>query len=241
MPSFILNLHGIGNTEREYEPGEGPYWLSRDELAQVLDIVQAISSSVNIALTVDDGNSSDYEIVAPELRKRGLVATFFVLAGKLDQPGYLRRSQVRDMAADGFEIGSHGLHHVRWAATEDVALGIEVGRSKEILESITGRPVLAAAAPFGSYDRRVLRALARSGYQRVFSSDGAPRLTAAWPTPRQTLRSGVDLTALARQIGRLALHERVRSELRILAKSWLPPPMAQLLGRSIGQRPHKKN
>jgi peptidoglycan/xylan/chitin deacetylase (PgdA/CDA1 family) len=223
MSRFILNLHGVGEAVRPYEPGEQPYWLSRSELTRVLDLVQGMSDCLDIALTVDDGNRSDYEIIAPELQKRGLVATFFVLAGKLDQPGYLRRSEVRDMAAGGFEIGSHGLHHVDWACCDDLCLAREVGNSKELIEGVTGRPVTAAAAPFGSYDRRVLRALARCGYRQVFSSDGRPRLTAGWPTPRQTLRTGVDIDALSRVMRGQALYDRARSELRILAKSWLPP------------------
>jgi peptidoglycan/xylan/chitin deacetylase (PgdA/CDA1 family) len=218
---FILNFHGIGDASRPYEPGERPYWLSRDELVLVLDLVQAELDAADIVLTVDDGNSSDHEILAPELRRRGMAATFFVLAGKLDQPGYLRRSQVRDLAEGGFEIGSHGLHHIDWVSSDDGSLASEVGESKQIIEAVTGRPVTAAAAPFGLYDRRVLRALAKSGYRQVFSSDGGPRLTAAWPTPRHTLRSGVAIEALARQIGRRSLHHRARTELRVLVKSSL--------------------
>lgn len=221
--SFFINLHGIGEAPRPYERGEKPYWLRRDELERVLDLVQAKSSSADIALTVDDGNSSDYEVLAPTLRERGMMATFFVLAGKLDQPGYLRRSQVRELAVDGFEIGSHGLHHVDWAGSGDGALAREVGDSKQIIEAVTGCPVTAASAPFGQYDRRVLRALANFGYRRVFSSDGGPRLTVAWPTPRRTLRTGVDIEALGRQIDGHSMHHRLRSELRLQVKASLPP------------------
>ena len=214
----ILNFHGIGEPARPYEPGERPYWLGRDELERVLDLVQNVA---DIALTVDDGNSSDYEILAPELRKRRLTATFFVLAAKLDQAGYLRRSQVRELAQGGFEIGSHGLHHVDWVSSDDASLAREVAESKQIIEAVTGRPVTAAAAPFGLYDRRVLRALAKAGYRRVFSSDGGPRLTAAWPTPRHTLQSGLDINALDRHVGRRSLYDRARTEFRVLAKSLL--------------------
>jgi hypothetical protein len=94
--------------------------------------------------------------------------------------------------------------------------------SKKILESVTGYPITQAAVPFGCYDRRVLRALSKCGYRDVFSSDGGPRLTGGWPTPRQTLRSGLDIAALAARIRGQAMHNRARSEVRILAKSWLP-------------------
>jgi peptidoglycan/xylan/chitin deacetylase (PgdA/CDA1 family) len=219
---FVLNFHGIGDASRPYEPGEQPYWLSRRELTDVLDLVLDLEGAPGVALTVDDGNSSDYAVLAPELQKRGLTATFFVLAGKLDRPGYLKRSEVRELALGGFEIGSHGMRHIDWARCDDASLVCELGRSKEILESVIGKPVTAAAVPFGSYDRRVLNSLARAGYRKIFSSDGGPRLTGGWPTPRQTLQTGVDVRALADQIGSRALGVRARSELRVLAKSWLP-------------------
>jgi peptidoglycan/xylan/chitin deacetylase (PgdA/CDA1 family) len=236
MATFILNLHGVGIATRAYEPGEQLYWLSRDELRRVLDLVQVASMSHDVALTVDDGNASDYEIIAPELQRRGLSATFFVLAGKLSRPGYLRSSEIRSLAADGFGIGSHGLQHVDWARCDDVLLDDEVVSSKAILEAITGYPVTQAAAPFGSYDRRVLRALAKCGYRDVFCSDGGPRLTGGWPTPRQTLRGGLDIAALAGRIRGHALHHRARSELRILAKSWLPGSALHPF-RAIGRSP----
>lgn len=215
---FILNLHGVGEAPRPYEKGEKPYWISYQELQAILNFVQT-NCSGGILLTVDDGNSSDYEILAPELQRRSMGAIFFVLAGRLDESGYLRRSQLRELAQRGFEIGSHGLYHVDWVNADDLSLAYEVEGSKRILEDVTGGPVTAASVPFGLYDRRVLRALREAGYRRVFSSDGGPRLTTAWPTPRRTLRSGFDVEAVARQIGRRSLHHRVCTELRVVVKS----------------------
>ncbi len=227
MSSVVLNFHGIGLASRPYEPGEQPYWLSRSELTNVLNVVRAMADAIDIELTVDDGNSSDYAVLAPELQKRGLTATFFVLAEKLDRPGYLKRSEVLELTRNGFAIGSHGLQHVDWALCDSAALAREAGQSKEIIEGVTGRPVLAAAAPFGSYDRRVLRALAKAGYRKVYSSDGWPRLSSCWPTPRRTLRTGIDVGVLTNEIGGLALHHRAFSEVRALAKSWLPMKAAR--------------
>lgn len=232
---FVLNFHGIGDANRQYEPGEQSYWLSRRELVDVLDLVSGLDGTPVVALTVDDGNSSDYAVLAPELQKRGLTATFFVLAGKLDRPGYLNKSEVRELAQGGFEIGCHGMRHTDWARCDDAALECELGQSKKILENVTGTPVTAAAVPFGSYDRRVLRALDRAGYRRIFSSDGGRRLSGAWPTPRLTLQTGVDVRVLADQIKNRALRDRVRSELRVLARSWLPPRAVSLL-RGVRQR-----
>lgn len=226
---FIINLHGIGEAVRPYELGEKPYWIGRDELKRALDFVQSRRDSADIGLTVDDGNSSDFEIVAPELRKRGVNATFFVLAERLDQNGYLRRSQVRELAGEGFEVGSHGLNHVAWTGVDDRTLEREVRDSKAIIEGIIGRPVTSASTPFGLYDRRVLRCLRRSGYRDVFSSDGTPRLTSAWPTPRQSLRSGFDIEALTNRAARQSFSSLVGKEVKIRVKCLLPRARAKYL------------
>ena len=76
--SLILNFHGIGGASREFEQGEQPYWLEVDAFTKILDVVAQAPSQVMI--TFDDGNASDVLIAAPELRKRGLKAHFFVLA-----------------------------------------------------------------------------------------------------------------------------------------------------------------
>jgi peptidoglycan/xylan/chitin deacetylase (PgdA/CDA1 family) len=231
----ILNFHGIGEPGRAYEPGERRYWLSRAEFTRILDLVSAMPKSIDVRLSVDDGNRSDFEIIAPELKRRGLTATFFILAGKLDKPGYLQRSHVTDLARSGFEIGSHGLDHVDWAAADHASLQCEISKSKQIIESLIGRPVTAAAAPFGSYDCRVLRMLAHHGYCEVYSSDGGPRLTTAWPTPRQSLVTGLDIETLRRRVASYTWRECVSTELRVLAKSLLPHSLLDA-GRMIKER-----
>ena len=40
-----------------------------------------------VRISFDDGNASDIELALPRLEERGLRATFFVLAGRLDEPG----------------------------------------------------------------------------------------------------------------------------------------------------------
>jgi peptidoglycan/xylan/chitin deacetylase (PgdA/CDA1 family) len=217
---FVINFHGIGNPPRAYEPGEESYWIDRVHFKNILDFVAQRPLGAGVRLTFDDGNSSDYAIAAPELMRRGLGARFFVLAGKFGQEGYLSRAEVRDLAAQGFEVGSHGLDHVAWTNASDAALVREIKDSKAILEDVTGCPVRSAAVPFGIYDRRVLRELSRHGYQNVFSSDGGPRLTAMVPTPRYSLQRRVVLTSLASLIETSAsFSRRARTEARAVIKA----------------------
>jgi peptidoglycan/xylan/chitin deacetylase (PgdA/CDA1 family) len=219
---FIVNIHGVGKIPRAYDSGEEPYWIDNVDLESILDFVERHPRPNSIGLSFDDGNRSDHAIAAPALRRRGLRARFFVLAGKLDQDGYLSRGQLRELSEEGFEIGSHGYEHVDWTKANDGILTRELRDSKAIIEDTTGRAVTSAAIPFGIYDRHVLRALRHFGYREIFSSDGGPRLTSAWPTPRYSLRRGVELGALADRIETgAAFLSRAQTEARLRIKASL--------------------
>lgn len=217
--SFVLNFHGIGTVKRPFEDGEEPYWVDAEMFSASLDIAQA--STVPVEITFDDGNDSDYLVAIPELRKRRLGATFLVLAGKLDRPGYLTSDQVREIDADpAFVIGSHGMDHQPWPLLDDDELLRETACSQDILQDLCNRRIEAAGLPFGRYDRRVMRRLAQQGYTTVYSSDGSPRLGSGAPIPRFSIRKDTDLSELASRIAASrALASRLRRELTSRLKS----------------------
>ena len=83
-----------------------------------------------VVLTFDDGNKSDYSFVAPLLKKYGFSATFFVTEGLgyRDNPEFYTSWQdVRQLHADGFEIGNHTRYHksVRNQKKEDFLADLE--------------------------------------------------------------------------------------------------------------------
>ncbi len=217
--TFLLNFHGIGEAARPYESGEKPYWIDTDRFAAILDSVQASDQPVGI--TFDDGNASDYMIAAPALRERGCKAMFFVLAGKLDEPGYLTTQQVRELDADPlFTIGSHGMLHLPWPDCSVEELEQEVGSAQTILSQICDRPIAEVGLPFGRYDGRVLRKLRACGFSAIYSSDGCERLTARDPIPRFSVRSDTPIASLEAMIFQEAsFTQRAKCELRALIKS----------------------
>jgi peptidoglycan/xylan/chitin deacetylase (PgdA/CDA1 family) len=124
-----------------------------------------------LAITFDDGHRSDYEIAAPELRRRGLTAAFFITASFLGRPGYLRREQLHELREWSFEIGSHGLTHKRLTEVGPAELWREVLDSKRRLEDLIGAEVGSFAVPSGSYNDAVLQAVWAAGYRRIMTSD----------------------------------------------------------------------
>src|SRR6478609_7258795 len=112
--SRVLNLcfHGIGvPAGRALEPHEDSFWVGTDAFDEMLDL---IARSPWVRITFDDGNASDAQIALPALLRRGLRASFFVIAGRCDEPGSLSRADVRELARSGMTVGSHGLRHRNW-------------------------------------------------------------------------------------------------------------------------------
>lgn len=184
----VINLcfHGIGEPGRQLEPDEDLYWV---EPAQFDEFLAVIREDRRIRLSFDDGNASDVAHALPSLLSHGLQGTFFVVAGRLDQPGSLSRAQVRELVRAGMSVGSHGLEHRPWRTVSDTDLEAELSQAAEIIGATVGQSIREVSCPFGSYDRRVLTAIRRHGFDRVYTSDGgAAARPDAWLQSRYTIR-----------------------------------------------------
>src|SRR3954467_14869323 len=70
----------------------------------------AFADRTVVSLTFDDG-WDDQMLARPILAAHGMKATFFIISGKVDQPGRLTLTQIRALAGDGHEIGGHTVSH----------------------------------------------------------------------------------------------------------------------------------
>jgi peptidoglycan/xylan/chitin deacetylase (PgdA/CDA1 family) len=182
-----VTFHGIGEPASEITAAEQRVWLDEAEFGAVLD---RIATREGVRITFDDGNLSDVRVGLPALRQRCLAATFFLVAGRLGEPGFLDEDDVRELSRAGMRIGCHGMRHRAWRRLSEADLHEELVVARERLEQAAGVPVSEAACPFGAYDRRVLGALRRYGYQRVFTSDGGTARANRWIQPRTSLGPG---------------------------------------------------
>jgi peptidoglycan/xylan/chitin deacetylase (PgdA/CDA1 family) len=197
--SLILTFHGIGPTVRQLDPGEDQVWLSCDAFKRILD---AVAGQPRVEITFDDGNASDLEHAVPALRERGLRATFFVLAGRLDEPGALGPADLRQMVREGMEIGSHGMGHSPWRRLDEREASEEIVLPKARLEALVGKPITQAACPFGAYDRRTLALARAAGFEALFTSDGGVARRGQWLRTRNTIHVD-DSPATVRQLLRM--------------------------------------
>jgi N-acetylglucosaminyl-diphospho-decaprenol L-rhamnosyltransferase len=183
-----LTVHGIGPTVRALDPGEDGTWVSVEQFEQVID---SVVGRPDVRLTFDDGNASDIEIALPRLVERGLIAEFFVLAGRLGEAGRLTADQVGELIEAGMLVGSHGWAHRDWRRIAAEQATKEIHDAPRVLAELTGRRVSRVAVPFGSYDRHVLARLRRAGMTRAYTSDGGRCRPDAWLQPRNSLHHGI--------------------------------------------------
>jgi peptidoglycan/xylan/chitin deacetylase (PgdA/CDA1 family) len=141
-----------------------------------------------LAITFDDGYLDNATIAAPELKRRGLPACFFVATdfiGTRRVPWWdaewriasewMDWSNVRSLHADGFEIGGHTLTHADLGTVSGEAARREIGGCRERLERELNAPVRYFSYPYGrkhqiTEDNRAL--VREAGFECCMSAYG---------------------------------------------------------------------
>ncbi len=172
-------------------------------------------SSNEFAITFDDGYSSVYKYAVPEICRRKITATVFVVAGAIGrinewdykigdrQESIMSAQQVREISDIGLEIGSHTLTHPHLTSLDDQALNRELIDSKHKLEDIIGKEVIGFSYPYGDYDERVIAATAAAGYKYAVSTKlGTTARANVYEIPRVNVRWSAVGQLLMRKIAR---------------------------------------
>ena len=188
--SWILTLHGIRRDRIPDEQRPKNRWIDLELFTGLLDRIIE-DPKHRMELSFDDGNLSDYELAFPELSKRGLSATFFILAGQIGKPGYVGPAEIKAMREGGMRIGSHGMNHVSWRGLSRAAAKQEFEQSRSILEDLLQEEVLEAACPCGLYNQRTLRQLRSAGFQTVYCSNRGPTRTTDFLQARNTVHASM--------------------------------------------------
>jgi peptidoglycan/xylan/chitin deacetylase (PgdA/CDA1 family) len=185
--------------------------------------------AVAFTFSSDDARADNLEW-AETFRVRGLRYTLFVVTTWLGRSGYLTPGDLRRLHAEGFEIGSHSLHHPRLTELGDAELEAEVRGSKEFLESLLGGAYRCRsfAYPYHAHDRRVMEAVARhylAARDGGLSPEGHPDFSegiARWDSV--SLYEVPLLVTVGRLTGRNG-HDQDRT--RAVLREWLPGWKAQ--------------
>jgi peptidoglycan/xylan/chitin deacetylase (PgdA/CDA1 family) len=139
----------------------------------------------SLVVSFDDAFSSVLERGLPVLRRLGVPATLFVPTDFAAEAAPMTWStlarwlgteherelrcmswqEVRQVAAEGWEVGSHTCSHPKLTALGPQAARAELLRSRQVCEEQLQRACPTLAYPFGLYDEGILRLSAEAGYE----------------------------------------------------------------------------
>lgn len=156
-----------------------------------------------VALTFDDGYLDFWTTALPILSAHGFVATSYVIAGFIGQPGYMNGDQVTALSQLGIEIGSHTWDHVDLTTVPGDRLHSELANSRKRLEQLTqGEPVVDFCYPAGRFNQDVIAAVRGAGYLSATTTMPGGRLTLndALTWPRVRVSGGETLSQFERSV-----------------------------------------
>src|SRR3954470_4250228 len=96
-----------------------------------------------ISLTFDDGGASQYTYGNPLMQKYGMLGTYYMISGELNDTaaGYMTTAQMKALDTAGNEIGSHTVPHPDLTTLSITKLVAELTNSQTTLQNAIGKPV----------------------------------------------------------------------------------------------------
>lgn len=117
-----------------------------------------------IVITFDDGDISVYTNAFPLMQKYGFTGAVYIVGNYMNTDGYMSAAQIQELAAAGWEVGSHSRSHRDLTGLEPAVQRVEIVTAREQLEESLGVPVLTFAYPFGSSNNAVADYVHFAGY-----------------------------------------------------------------------------
>ena len=132
-----------------------------------------VSSGTQITFSFDDGYKNVYGLGMPILAPKNIPGVIYPITGALERGGdwVMNWNQIRELQdAYGWEIGSHGVNHLKLSTLSPDEINNELQISKQALES-RGIKVKSFATPYGDHNNEVLSLTARH-YQSYRTVEG---------------------------------------------------------------------
>jgi peptidoglycan/xylan/chitin deacetylase (PgdA/CDA1 family) len=151
-----------------------------------------------ILITFDDGDKDVYEYAYPVMHEFGFVGSFYIVSSRIGAEGYVGVDQLKEMAANGWEIGSHTESHLDLTSNHDLARE-EMLQSRLDIQDEISVTVTSLAYPYGLVDEFIATKAQEYGY---FTGMGLGILTEhTWGTlyylNRREVHGDMDLAAFA--------------------------------------------
>ncbi len=130
-----------------------------------------------VIITFDDAYESVYQQAFPILNAVGFRAIVYVISNFIGRENswdmnlggicfrHMTAQQLRELSEKGWEIGSHTCTHRALTRLKNAELNIELKDSLNRLTTVSNRPVISIAYPFGMQNERVHLTANSAGYK----------------------------------------------------------------------------
>jgi peptidoglycan/xylan/chitin deacetylase (PgdA/CDA1 family) len=201
QPDLIVDPANFAAELKALHDG-GYHAISQSQLFQALYDGKPLPPKP-VLISVDDGYVDDVRTILPDLERWHMVATFFVITGRMTEPGFLDASQIRELDRAGMDVGDHTAHHVDLPLLTPSQLQAETAGSRKTLEAVLGHPVYFFAYPFGRFDARVVQAVRAAGFTMAYTTEAGTTESTASPLtmPRIHVGRGEDPSGLVSILG----------------------------------------
>ena len=124
-----------------------------------------------VMITFDDTDLDQFTVAAPELRKYGFKAVYFIMTvsiGKMGRFKYMNSQQIKQLSDEGNVIGSHTYDHKNVKKYQEEDWVQQIDKPTKRLEEITGKKIEYFAYPFGLWNKEAIPELRKRGFKSAF-------------------------------------------------------------------------
>lgn len=172
--------------------------ISTEELASVLRNGGPLPERP-VIITFDDGDLDVYENAFPIMRNLHQRGTLYIVGNRLECDVCIQTKQLKEMIAEGWEIGSHTMSHAD-LLKPGKNLQREIFDSRKVLENALGIPVHSLAYPFAIAGANTFYLTSLAGYDSAMGVGilNDHNLNNIYYLSRRTVTLDMDMDAFAR-------------------------------------------
>lgn len=174
----VLYYHSVPASERRFFAQQLDVVVRCVRPIRTDETIEPVLGRGCVAITFDDGFENFLTQALPELEKRNIPATVFVIADGMSRDfgsetsaeKLLSLEQVRSLPTNLVTVGSHTLTHPMLTQVEEDPARQEIQGSRTKLEAMLNRPVRQFSFPFGDFSEKLVEICRESGYERVYTT-----------------------------------------------------------------------
>ncbi len=150
--------------------------ISLERISQLLESGQSLPEHA-AALCADDAYRSFYDVAMPLLRRYGYPVTLFVNTDAVGKNGYLGWTELKELVAEGVEIGNHTATHAYLVEAEQGETFVQwrkrikndILSAQDAFEQNLGIKPTLFAYTFGEYSEEVIKIVRELGFSAAYA------------------------------------------------------------------------